>query len=285
MFARHSWLRSLLAASILCVAFGAHSQEVPMDQTAFTAYVADKMRQELGSVPVAVKSPLTLLVGELQGNLDRIFSFCKSNEQRCASEVERYVKGVAQVAKERNAPLDKSAVRLVIRSSEYVKRAQASLGSDGPSLQAKRFVEGLDVVPVLDTPRAVRPLDNRDLKALNLSQDELLDLGRSNVETNLKPLSEVAKPASSGQIGRVSGSVYDTSRVLLLPQWTKLAEAQGGTLLVSLPATDVLLYVSESTPAAIEAIRTFGHNVMSRAPNPLSATLLRWTPTGWEVVP
>lgn len=278
-------LRALLVASALGACLIAHGQEVPTGQPEFTEYVAAKLKQELGSVPVSVKSPLTLSAGPLRISLDRIYGFCKSNSQDCSVEVEGYVKGASQVIKERNTPLDKTAVRLVVRSNEYIKRAQSSLGPDGPTLQSKPFVEGLVVVPVLDTPRAIRPLDNRDLTALKLSQDELLELGRTNLAANMKPLSEVANPAGAGQIGSVGGNVFDTSRVLLLSQWAPLAHSQGGTLLVSLPATDVLLYASESSAIAIDALRTLTRNVMSKAPNPLSAAVLKWTAGGWELVP
>jgi uncharacterized protein YtpQ (UPF0354 family) len=277
--------RSLVAMFALAACVVARAQDVPTDQAAFTDYVADKMRQEAVGTLVTVKSPLTLSIGSLQANLDRIHAYCKSNSQGCAAEIDRYVKGASQVVKERNAPLDKTSVRLVVRSSEYIKRAQASLGPDGPILQAKPLVEGLVVVAVLDTPRAIRPLDNRDLASLKLSQDELLELGRKNLEANLKPLSEVAKAVASGQIGTISGSTFDTSRVLLRDQWASLSDAQGGVILVSLPTTDTLLYISEATPTAIGALRTLSRDVMSKAPNSLSTAILKWSSNSWELVP
>lgn len=277
--------QALVVAVVLVASLAARGEEVPADRTVFTEFVAEKMRRELGGMPVTVKSPLTLSVGSLQANLDRIFGFCNSNRQRCLAEVDGFVKGAAQVAKERNAPLDRAAVRLVVRSSEYIRRAQGSLGQDGPTLQSQPFVGGLVVLPVLDTPRAVRPLDNRDLISLSLSRDQLLELGRTNLDATLRPLSEVAKPASRGQIGNLGGNVFDTSRVLLHAHWASLVEAQNGTLLVALPATDVLLYVSESTPTAVDALRTLANNVMTKAPNPLSNVILKWTKDGWEAVP
>lgn len=285
MLSLRKWLRAPILACTLCTYLGAHGQVVPTGQSEFTEYVAAKLKQELSNVPVSVKSPLTLSAGQLQVNLDRIYGFCRSNADGCSEEVDGYVKGVSQVIKERNAPLDKSSVRLVIRPTEYIKRAQSSLGPGGPILQSKPFVEGLVIVPVLDSPRAMRPLDNRDLAALSLSQDQLVELGRSNLAATMKHLTEVAKPVSAGQIGTVDGNVFDTSRVLLHSQWTQLAQAQSGTLLVSLPATDVLLYASESTPTAIDALRRMTGRVMSKAPNPLSATVIKWTAGGWELVP
>ncbi len=69
----------------------------------------------------------------------------------------------------------------MIRSSAYIKRAQQSLGNDGPAQQVRPLSEGLVSVAVLDSPRAVRPLDERDLKKLDASQDQLFALGEANL--------------------------------------------------------------------------------------------------------
>lgn len=276
---------AVVGALIALIPAGVAAQSVPTEEAAFTEYIAQAMRLEVGDVPVTVKAPLTLSVGPLQANLDRIFAFCRSNTAACTAEVERYTKGAAQVIKQQNAPIEKAAVRLVVRSSEYIKRAQASLGSDGPTLQVKPLVEGLVSVAILDTPRAVRPLDERDLEKLNLSQDQLFKLGGENLATELKPLSEVAKPVTRGQVGTITGSVYEVGRIAVHSQWAQLANAQNGTLLVALPTTDVVLYISEATPVAIDALRTLANKTATRAANPLSATVLKWTSERWEIVP
>jgi hypothetical protein len=63
-----------------------------------------------------------------------------------------------------------------------------------------------------------------------------------------------------------------------------LAQAQGGTLIVAVPATDAVLYIGEDSALAIDALRALVMDVMARAPNRLSSVLLRWRESGWEVV-
>ncbi len=264
--------------------FNAQAQNVPLNESAFTEYVAEKMRLEIAGSPTIVKSPLTLSIGGLQANLDRIHFFCKSNIQNCNNEINVYIKGVADVLKNKTTPLNKNDIRLVVRTTAYIKNAQTALGADGPKVQSKPFVEGLVIVPVLDTPRAVRPLTNLDLTALKLSQDEAHELGLKNLQSNLKPLPQVPKPAKPSEIAHISGNAFDSSRVLLHSQWASLAKDQGGTLIVALPATDVLLYISESTPTAIEALRLFSRGVISTAPNQLTTIILKYTSAGWEVL-
>lgn len=261
-------------------------QIVPTEESAFTEYVAQAIRVEVGDVPVSAKGPLTLSVGPLQANLGRLFAFCRSNASDCATEVDGYSKATAAVIKQQNAPIEKSAVRLVVRPSDYIRRIQGSLGSQYQTLQAKPFVDGLVTIAVLDMPQAVRPLDERDLKMLNLSQDQLFELGSENLISILGPLSDVAKPAVGGQIGTITGSFYEVSRIAIHSQWTQLAQAQNGTLLVALPTTDVVLYISESTPVAVTALRALANNIAAGAPNPLSSTaVLKWSRERWEMVP
>jgi hypothetical protein len=95
---------------------------------------------------------------------------------------------------------------------------------------------------------------------------------------------DVAKPAGPGRIGHLVGDSFHPSRLALFDTWAPLAEAQGGKLIVAAPATDSVLYVGDDSPAAIGALRTLARKLMGQVPHPLSDILLRWTPTGWQVV-
>jgi len=101
----------------------------------------------------------------------------------------------------------------------------------------------------------------------------------------LPPLPEVARPARPGTIGNVAGDAYESSRLLLHEDWSPLASAQGGVLLVAVPAKDVVLYVGEDSAAAVDALRTLATQVGKQTPAPLSDFVLRWTRDRWVVVP
>ena len=275
-----------LACLLLAVATITYAQEVPRDESEFTDYVAKLLRKEVGTETVIVKGPLTLGLGEIQANLDRVFTYCKNNTSGCLAELERYVKGAAQVHKERNTPPSRDSVRVVLRTSQYVQAAQGSIGGTGPAqIQPRPFVEGLVALPVLDTPRAIRMLGDKDNERLGLTPQEVFDLGLENLRKSQKPLMEVAKVAGSGQIGQLVGDSFYPSRLLLLDSWAPLAKEQGGVLIVAIPATDAVLYIGEDTPVAIDVLRALVKSVQARAPNRLSGALLRWKPSGWELVP
>lgn len=278
-------IRHLLAIVSVMLAPLSAAQSVPVDEAGFTDYVAGLLRKEVGDPAVVVVSPLTIKVGDLQANLDRVFAFCKRNSEGCSSELDRYVKGAAHVLKERLAPPTREAVRVVLRSEQYVQAAQASVGGSAAEFQHRPFVGGLVALPVIDSPRALRMLGPKGNEQLGLSAQEVYDLGIANLKKELKPLMEVVRVAGRGEIRQLAGDTYHPSRLLLIDSWEPLARAQHGTLIVTVPTTDAVLYISEESSVAVDALRTLAENVIARAPNKLSAVLLRWKETGWEVVP
>jgi uncharacterized protein YtpQ (UPF0354 family) len=279
-------MRILTISLVLALAFPSETQAqaVPLDESGFTEYVATLLRKEVGDAAVVIRGSLTLGLGELQANLDRVFAFCRRERASCVLELDRYVKGAAEVHKDRTALPQRDALRVIVRSAEYVQAAQANVGGKDAEIQPRQFVDGLVSLPVLDTPRTVRMLGSKDNTRLGLSAAEVYDLGLENVRASLKPLMDVAKVAGPGQIGQIVGDTYHPSRLLLHDTWEPLANAQGGKLIVALPATDALFYVGEDTAQAIEALRALVRNVQGRVPNRLSDVLLRWTADGWVVV-
>ena len=277
--------RSVVFAALVGLLSAAIAEEVPRDVSAFTDAVAVELRQQVGEASVIVKGPLTLGLGDLQLNLDRIFSFCRGNAAGCRAQVDNYVRGAAETYRTVTAPPNKSSVRLVVRTSEYIETLRSTpTGTKPIAIQPRPFADGLSVLPVLDSPRTVRYLSESDNAKLDMTADEVYQLGLANLSGELRPLMEVAKVAKRGQIGELTGNVYDPSRLILLDSWAPLAEAQGGVLIVAIPATDAVFYVGEDTPKAIDALRTLAKTVWARAPAKLSGNLYRWRASGWERV-
>src|SRR5262245_24256305 len=226
---------ALIVLAATC--FSAGAQEVPKGEAAFTEYVAAQLRRATGA-NVVVEGPLTLAVGELQANLDRIFAYCSGNSSGCSSEVSNYVKGVAQVLKDRAAPPSKEAVRVVVRTKAYVTGIQDL--PKAPKLQPRPLAGDLVMLPAIDMPRTIRMLDEKDNLSLGLSADDVFKLGFANLRKHLKPLMSIAKVTQAGQIGHLSGDAYHSSRLVLLDAWAPLVQAHGGKLIVAAPATDTV---------------------------------------------
>jgi hypothetical protein len=161
--------RAFAAAVTLMFAFQAVGQHIPEDASGFTEYVAGRLRSEVGDSTVVVEAPLTLKLGGLQANLDRIFAFCAQNASQCPMEVATFVKGTAETYRSRSVPISRDTIRVVVRTTQYVQQVQNYLKPGAPTLLPTPFVEGLVLLPVLDSPTSFRLLNTEDLKTLGLS--------------------------------------------------------------------------------------------------------------------
>jgi len=280
--------KTLLAATlVLSLASPALAEDIPRDEVGFSDYVASRVNAELPDAHAVVKDPLVLQLGGIQANLGRSFGYCKRNPDGCAMEVSGIVKAIAETYRAQNAPITRDSIRVVVRTAAYVEQVQSSLGAAAPTLLPTPFVSGLVLLPVVDTPTTFVFLNTDTLRKLGLTKTEAQQLALTNTRAALesKPLMDVAKVAGPGRIGQLIGDFFYPSRLALFDTWAPLAKAQGGKLIVVAPATDTVLYSSDDSRAAIDALRAMARHLMTQAPHPLSDILLRWTPTGWQVVP
>lgn len=284
-------LRRLLAPlaplALLLATTTAAAQPVPLDEEPFTRHAAGQLQRTLPSRPVTVLGPLTLGLGDAQINLDRIHAFCQRDGEGCAERLDAFLHDVATAMGDAQAKPRADALRIVLRSAAYVASARASIaGGRVPGrLDARPFVGGMMAVPVLDGERSVQLLGSGQREELGLDDDQAYARGLQNLRTRLVPLAVAAPPVAPGRLGVLADDVYQPSRLLLHDSWAGLAEAQGGVLVVAVPATDLLLYSADDSPAGLAALRALVADTMARAPNPLAPLLLRWRPEGWELVP
>jgi hypothetical protein len=270
-------------AGLLFATTSALAQQVPTTEPAFTAFVAQRLRAAIRGTAVEIQGPLTLKIGPLQANLDRIHAFCKTDTSGCLKDVDTYVSGVVQATRTASEKPAKDSLRVVVRPAADMRRAAEQLGSGGV-VGTRPLVEGLVIVPVLDSSRTAKMVAKPDLAALGLTPDQAIDLGIANLRRRIKPIMSVAKPVPAGQFGHFSGDYYESSRLALIESWAPLAQALGGVLIVAVPSPELVLYSGEDSPTAIDALRTLASNLTVRAPKPLSNMLLRWTPKGWQRV-
>jgi hypothetical protein len=171
-----------------------------------------------------------------------------------------------------------AALRAVVRSRRFVDATRAR----SPGLLVEPLVADLAVLLVIDTPRTMVYVDERGLGALGLSRAQAFARGRRNVAAALGPVDALIQDLPANGLGVLrTASGYDPSRLLEPAAWAAVAARFHGALLVSAPASDALLYVDGSQPQAAAALAAVTADIVAKAPQPLSATVLRWTPTGW----
>ena len=266
--------------------------QVPTDRNAFTSYVAENLSKALLDYDVSVTSRLTLNVkqrqraeGALQASLDRIWSYCSSNPNDCNQALTEYVTQTSKFLAERTGHVERSMIRIIVRTAGYVEETENSRPSGpGFDLVAKPFAGDLWMLCVANLAHAARLLQIKDADELGLSVDAILEIAKRNTAAGLRPLSEVTRDLPASSIGIIEGDYYESSRLALHDDWAAVAARMNGGLIVAVPSSDVVLYGDAAPPNAIDAMATLAREAAQKSKRPVSVTVFKWTKKGWEPV-
>lgn len=260
------------------------------DEASFTKQIGDRLLRELPGLRVEISGPLTLKINQtdgahiLQANLDRIFSFCSKAAEQCDAATSQYIAGVSGAVKDRIRPIEPSMIRLNVRPRRGLESAQQQLPPDAPRIVLRPFAGDLALTAVLDFPTAMRMFTNEDAKKLGISEDQAIEIGRSNLRASLKPITDFPPPTAEQSFRYLGDSPYESSRLILHSDWAPVAKALGGSLIVGVPSSNLLVYGRGDSELAVDAIRAFVRDTVRKTDRPLSTSLFRWTENGWEEV-
>lgn len=275
---------------LAAIPFSAQAQRV-RSKAEFTVDVAGLLEKANPGAAVAILGPLTLRLTVPGGSsdtisLDRIWSFCRANGENCPALVASFVEDLTAGQQEADRPIERSMLRVVVRSRRYVEANDRPYAAEPDMLLAARPLAGdLWMLCVADRTRTTTGLRRRDLAKLGLSLDEALALGIQNLAADLPPLSLRWHAVATRELGVIEGEgYYEASRILMHADWAALAEEMHGHLIVAVPGTDAVFYASDDDPDAVAVLADTAEHFMPRQQRPISATVLKWKPTGWEAV-
>jgi uncharacterized protein YtpQ (UPF0354 family) len=236
---------------------------------------------------VIITDPLTLQIQGQDGtglkvSLDGMNSVCLADPEHCDAALADYVRKGAETVKERDAPTTKEQLRAVVRPSEYVDELKRMTKGHDPV--AAPLVGGLSVVCVFDRPSTMRVAMDNDLASLGLSASATIDLCRKNTASALPPLVSQLNPSTEHAIGVLPVDPYQSSRLMFHDDWAPIAAKFGGSLIVAVPAANVVIYGPLTDNTAIDAMSTLAKKFFGQAQRPVSSKVFRWTPAGWDVV-
>jgi hypothetical protein len=261
-------------------------------EDAFTERVAARVRQGRGDVSVAVKGRLHLELvakdgGQLQMYLDNLWRQCESAPGACDDDIDRAV--AAQGQGTDISYLKPEFVRPLLKDREWLANVERISKEGTPekaasnAIVARPFVADLYVVYAFDMPDGMRMMTRGDVAALGLDDQQIHALALANMEKAAGPIvGEALKPGSRIRVVRV-GDSYEASRVILHDRWKDIAARVDGDLVVAVPARDFVAFTGSREQVA--ALRVLARRAAAEDHHPLTATLLRWTPGGWEALP
>jgi hypothetical protein len=177
-----------------------------------------------------------------------------------------------------------------VRSPQWVART--------PDVVERGFVGDLRVALVrAGDDGTTTPLTAADLARMHVTQTNAFSIAFRNLRLKLMPFS-LELPAASSELSgmrSVEGAPFETSRLLLAEDWRELERRLGGPIVAVAPITGSLIFGRDtitpisrrkSVPAA-QFLEISAGVLMpyGKRADILSATVLRWTATGWKVVP
>jgi uncharacterized protein YtpQ (UPF0354 family) len=254
----------------------------------FTEKVATAFRKNAPDLKLAIREDNELQVegstGPLTLYLDNIRASCASDPQNCDTELESFVERAAFIArsdKEGRAFVPEK-VFVVLRSAGFGKRAGEQFASDEKKQPVVRpFVTGIELLYVIDTPKAFRFVNRADLDVAGLSVERLHEIATRNVRA-LRPPEYGPAPNAPDILFMPADDGLGTSRVLDSALWDRIEKAVGGAVVVCAPTRDWILFVRRENRDAIERLRDLAKRIVRGEAYPVSPVLFYRQNGSWQ---
>lgn len=263
----------------------ARGKGIPKSAPAFTKFVARFIQDAMPSANVNVTGRLRLDVEAPKGghttDLHNVYSVCQRNPDTCNEEVTFFVGQMVELYKAGDVVLSRDALRVIVRPSAYLAAVRHNPKRNKPL--AAPLAGDFWMMVVIDQSTTVAVLDETDLGALKLTRKDVLALAFTNTRQAVRqPLqAELAKESVRGML---AGDLYTASTLLFPSLWAPAAHTFKDNLLVSVPASDVVLYADGNKPGALRSIVHAADDVMAHDEKPFSDNVFRWSPDGWVSV-
>ena len=262
----------------------ARAAQVPSDPDGFTAYVARAFAKALPGAKVSITAPLYLSIdaaqtGKHEGYLQTLYTQCQNAPDRCEDLVAVWVDQIASTDAKRIGPLDRNALRIVLRPIGYVDQMRNAQKREPV---AAAFIGNLWMICVADLPKAIEFPNAAEFEKAGLTRDEALRLCKENTVKALRPIEEAGHPNFVGKVGLVGDDPYDSSRLLFPETWRAIVGKSKTPLLVSVPGADAVLYLHSKSAAEIDRLRAATLKVSTEVSHPVSTKIFRWTSAGFE---
>jgi hypothetical protein len=239
---------------------------------------------------ISIDDPRTLTVRlksdtKFSVYLDNIARVCRGDMATCQRAIDEFAHKIAATIAASGSVRQRTDLRAVVREESYVDGLAAMMkqASTQTTIVARPLVGHLVEVCYFDRAEAMSPASDIDIAALDLDRAQAFTQCESNVHAKLPPLAVSAIISDRG-IGILGGDAYASSYFIFHDEWKTLAAKFHGPLLVSVPESTAVLIAEEIDPQSASVLSSIAAKGMKKAQQPISAEVLRWTPSGWDVV-
>lgn len=276
-------IRLSIAAMFLWMAF-----LQPAFADAFTEKVAELMRKAAPDLQIVTNDQNELQIQDSRGPyrifLDNVRAACVANKSACNAELANYVDRTLSLFRARNdeKTIATERIFLVLRGAGFARNLGEQMPNDKDSQPISRpFLDGIEILYVLDTPQAIRFMNQGDLKDAGLTPDKLNQIASKNA-ANLATGEFRQLTNTAGIFLMPFDDGLGTARVFNRALWDRI-EKEHGPVVVCAPTRDWLLFVKQDNRSGIDQLRAVVDRVVRGEPYAVSSVLFRRQKDGWVV--
>jgi uncharacterized protein YtpQ (UPF0354 family) len=256
--------------------------------------VEAKIKEIAPKFEVEIADPATLKVKtdkdlEATISLDNLKLACSSQPEGCPQMTDNFVEKIVGSLKtaQEAAELKPEMIRAVLKNQEYMdglvevyKQSPPEKREDN-KIVSKKYISGLHIVYVIDSPGSMRQMSVGDMKEMKLDKEKVHALAMANMEKALGEIPKADAPELPGLFVVTAGDSYDSARFLLHKNWEKIAKEVEGDLVVAIPTRDLLFFTGSADENRVRVLTEMAKRVVEREPYSLTDKLFKWTPAGW----
>ena len=228
--------------------------------------------------------PLELWVwapDKVQVFLDNLTQGCDASPDQCSDLIDRFSRNIVRPP---TAALTTVAIMPALKDRAYVANIEQMFAAMKPPQKLVVFplVDELDIILVQDTPDAVKLLSEHDLAEVRLSPAQARDAALANLRREAHGF-KVAE-VEPGLFALHYGNSYDAAMLVLVPEWKAIAAKVAGDLVVAPLGRDTVFFTGTQAGPAFAHLQTIVEHERQDpgVPYPITTTLYRWRPTGWQ---
>ena len=289
----------LLCVCAVALAVAGCKKEEPRRAAGVPADLAQQVKAQIEKIApgfkVEITDPATLQVKtdkdlEATISLDNLKLACSGEPAGCPQMTQNFTEKIVGSLKAAGGPveLEPEMIRAVLKNQEYMDGLVEVYKQSPPEKRAdnkivsKRYMAGLHIVYVIDSPGSMRQLSVGDMQEMKLTPEKVHQTAIANMEKALGDIPREDAPELPGLFVVTAGDSYEAARVLLHKKWEKIAKEVEGDLVVAIPSRDQLFFTGSADENRVRILREMAKRVVEREPYSLTDKLFRWTPGAWE---
>jgi hypothetical protein len=204
-------------------------------------------------------------------------------EGRCSESAEELARGAFEAFGQMNRPIERNMLRAVLRPASDVREVEQLYKEGGFEIVAKPYVGELWILVVVHGT-LVSVATTETLKQLGLDVAGGISLALKNTLETKLPVLDRAVPLRGTYFAVLAEDYYESTRLLMHAEWGEVAKARGGDLIVTVPASDSLIFGNVRNNDQIKALQDIAIREARKSRRAVSTQIFRWRPDGWELV-